>query len=50
MFVPNRAKLTLEQAARANSQIILENIQSVHVKAVELIDEGTHEGCIPLGE
>lgn len=39
----------MSQAIRVNMQILLENVYSFNVKAVELIDEATVEGIVPLG-
>lgn len=49
LFVPNVAKLTTAQAIRVNMQILLENLYSIKVKAVELIDDATSEDLSPLG-
>ncbi|XP_050299399.1 fatty acid synthase-like [Anthonomus grandis grandis] len=50
MFVPNVTKLSTEEAVRVNMQILLENLYSIKVKAVELIDDATSEEVSPLGE
>ncbi|CAG9770336.1 unnamed protein product [Ceutorhynchus assimilis] len=50
MFMPDIAELKTEQAIRINMQILLENLYSIKVKAVELIDDATMKGVSPLGE
>lgn len=49
VFVPNVAKLTTEQAIRVNMQILLANLYSIKIKAVELVDDATPAGLLPLG-
>ncbi|KAH1010150.1 fatty acid synthase [Dendroctonus ponderosae] len=49
-FVPNVAKLTTGQAVRVNMQILLANLYSIKIKAVELVDDATPPGLSPLGE
>ncbi|KAH1011869.1 hypothetical protein HUJ04_001145 [Dendroctonus ponderosae] len=50
VFVPNACRLRMAEAIRADMQILLENLYGFNVKAVELIDEATVEGIVPLGE
>ncbi|KAL1501269.1 hypothetical protein ABEB36_006624 [Hypothenemus hampei] len=50
VFVPNVGKLKSAKAIRINMQIILENLFSIKVKVVELIDDTCDEDKLPLGE
>ncbi|XP_066144652.1 fatty acid synthase-like [Euwallacea fornicatus] len=49
VFIPNYATLKLEQAIRVNMQILLENLLSLKVKIVELLDSATPEVLQTLG-
>ncbi|CAG9769092.1 unnamed protein product [Ceutorhynchus assimilis] len=48
VFVPNIAPLPVKEALRVNMQILLENLPSLNIKVVELIDEATNEQLEPL--
>ncbi|XP_044764578.1 fatty acid synthase-like [Coccinella septempunctata] len=48
-FVPNRAKLTIEESLRVNMQLGLENFFGIKLKIVEVLDEATKEDSEPLG-
>ncbi|XP_030748836.1 fatty acid synthase-like [Sitophilus oryzae] len=50
IFLSNMTNLKLEQAVRVNMQILLENIFTLQVKAVELIDEATPEENKTIGD
>ncbi|XP_076267679.1 fatty acid synthase-like [Rhynchophorus ferrugineus] len=50
VFIPNNTKLGLDEAIRANSQILLENFNTINVKVIELIDEETPEHNRTIGD
>ncbi|XP_076267668.1 fatty acid synthase-like [Rhynchophorus ferrugineus] len=50
VFIPNITKLGLDNAIRANSQILLETFNTINIKVIELIDEETPEHNKIIGD
>lgn len=47
-FIPNEISLTLTESIRINVQIMLENLASTKIKAIELIQEDVKNDYIPI--